>query len=446
MIPRAMLLIALLSAVSACNRSQAADPKADSTKRDTTPSAPAGSTAPSPRAIPVTVARADTRTVQRTVETSGSLLAWDEVIAKSEQSGTVARLFADLGDRVAAGATLAEYDRREFQLAVDQAQADLMAARESLARAQATAAAAEASLRRVKDNLATFEADVARAQSQYDWSRSEMERTQQLYAKELIAARDIDSARNQLATAEAQLSMMKTAAAQHPDQVRVAEAQLRSDLASVRTAEAQVKQRQAALGIVQKRLGDTTVKAPIGGFIAKRHISAGEFVKDNTPIFTVVVSNPLKYVGTVPERQAPELRTGQTVRLNVEAYREKSFTGSVVRLAPSVEVGTRTLAIEARVPNADGALRPGFFAKGHVLTREDPTVVVVPADAVMVIAGLNKVFVIGDGKSQERLVRLGGRQGTFVEIAEGVRAGETVATSNLPSLYNGAPVTVTPGR
>jgi membrane fusion protein (multidrug efflux system) len=236
--------------------------------------------------------------------------------------------------------------------------------------------------------------------------------------------------------------MVKTAAAQHPDQVRVAEAQLLSDRAAVRAAEATVKQREAALGIAEKRLGDTTVKASIGGFIAKRHVSAGEFVKDNTPLFTIVVTNPLKYAGTVPERQAPELKVGQTLRLSVEAYPDKVFTGTVTRLAPAVEVATRTLAVEAKVPNDGGALRPGFFAKGAVLTREDPSVVVVPSDALMNVVGLNKVFVIAGGKAQERQVRPGPRQGPTLEILQGVEAGETVATSNLPALYNGAPVSV----
>jgi RND family efflux transporter MFP subunit len=439
-VPTILVLLVLALGVTACNRSQAEPSK----PTPATPSPTRGkeSREPATRAIPITVARAEARTVQRTVETSGSLLAWDEVQAKSEQAGTLARLFADLGDRVAAGATLAEYDSREFRLAVDQAQADLAVAREALARAHATATASEASLRRAQDGVASLEAEVTRAQSQLEWSRSEMERTRQLFSRELIAARDVDSARNQVNTSEAQLVMMKTALAQHPDQVRVAEAQLRSEQAAVRAAEAQVRQREASLGITQKRLGDTTIKAPITGFVAKRHVSAGEFVKDNTPLFTIVVANPLKYAGTVPERQAPELRIRQPLRLTVEAYPDKSFTGTIVWLAPAVEVATRTLAVEARVPNDASALRPGFFAKGEVLTRKDPTVVVVPADALMMVAGLAKVFVVAGGTSQERLIKPGTRQGTALEVLDGVKSGETVATSNLPSLYNGAPITI----
>src|SRR4030095_7288961 len=98
----------------------------------------------------------------------------------------------------------------------------------------------------------SLDAEVARAQSQVEWARSELERNQQLFAKEILAARDVDSARNQYNTAAAGLTMMKTAAAQHPDQVRVAEAQLRSDRAAVRAAEATVKQREGGVGVLEK--------------------------------------------------------------------------------------------------------------------------------------------------------------------------------------------------
>lgn len=444
---RWFLLLAFL-AIPACSRTEAQAPPAGSKP----PSKPAGKpdagTAPGPatvRPIPITTARAETRAVQRTVETTGSLLAMDEVQAKSEQPGTIARLHVDLGDQVAAGAVLADYDRREFALNVEQADADLLAAREALAKARATALASEAQWRRAKDSLPMLEADVARAQSQYEWARLEMERNQRLLAMDLIAAREVDNARNLERVAAAQLETAKTAAAQHPDQVRAAEAQWHSDLAAVKSAEASVRQREAALGIVRKRLGDTTLRAPLAGFIAKRHVSAGEYIKENTPLFTIVVPNPLKYAGTVPERQAPEVRTGQRVELLVEAFPGRTFAGTVVRVSPAIDIPTRTLNLEARVPNADLALRPGFFARGQVLTRQEAAAVFVPNQALAYVTGITKVFVITDGRAQERLVRPGGRHDGLLEVTD-VKAGEVVATSNLPSLFNGAPVEILPGR
>ena len=94
--------------------------------------APEGCRKAAPGAIkplPITVAKAEAREVQRSVETVGSLLAWDDAQVRTEQPGTIARLLVDLGDAVARGQVLAEYDAREFDLAVKQAEADLLSSR-----------------------------------------------------------------------------------------------------------------------------------------------------------------------------------------------------------------------------------------------------------------------------------------------------------------------------
>ncbi len=425
------LLVALLAvAAVAGGRSDAQAP-------------PAGKAAPTSfRPIPITVARAEGREVQRAVETVGSLLPWQETQVKTEQPGTIARLHADLGDSVARGKVLAEYDSREFDLAVAQAEADLLSARQSLSRAQASVESSEAALRRAKDSLAALQAEVARTRSQVDWGQSELERNQELYRRELIAARDVDNAKNLYNVAAAQMAVAQNALAQHPDQVRIAEAQLASDRAALRVADAEVARRDAALGIARKRLGDTTIRAPFAGFIAKRLVNAGEYVKENTPVFNLVALDPLKYTGSIPERYAPELKVGQRIELTVEAYPGKAFPGEVTRLSPAVEVQTRSLALEGRVGNTDGRLRPGFFTKGQVLTRREAAVAFVPAESVVYFVGISKVFVVANGKVEERVVRAGGRQGPRVEILDGVKVGETVAASNLSQLFDGAPVSL----
>jgi RND family efflux transporter MFP subunit len=408
------------------------------------PSRTAPTTAVKP--LPVSIAKAEAREVQRAVETIGSLVAWDDVQVRTEQPGTIARLLVDLGDPVSRGDVLAEYDAREFVLAVKQAEADLLSAEQSLARSRAAVQSSEAALRRAKDNLAMLEAEVARTQSELDWAKSELARTQELFQKQLIAARDVDSARNLHNVAAARLAAAAAARDQHPDQVRIAEAQLEADLAALRVAEAEVARRDASLGIARKRLGDTTIRAPFAGVVAKRHINAGEYVKENTGVFSLVALDPLKYTGTIPERFTPDVKVSQRLELSVEAYPGRTFPGQVTRVSPAVEVQTRSLALEARVQNGDGRLRPGFFAKGVVLTRKDGAVAFVPAEAVVYFVGISKVFVVNDGKAEERLVKAATRQGAWVEIAEGVKPGETVAVSNLSQLWHGAPVTLLDGK
>jgi membrane fusion protein (multidrug efflux system) len=256
----------------------------------------------------------------------------------------------------------------------------------------------------------------------------------------------VDNARNQYNTAASQLTVAESGRNQHPDQVRIAESQLESDRAALRVAHAEVKRRDATLGIMKKRLADTTIRASMTGVVAKRLVNAGEYVKENTPVFNVVALDPLKYTGTVSERFAPDLRGGQRLELTVEAYPGQTFAGTVTRLAPAVEVQTRSLALEAQVSNKDGRLRPGFFAKGLVRTRKEASVAFVPAETVVYFVGITKVFVIKDGKAEERQVKAGIRQGGLVEIVDGLKPGETVAASNLSQLFTGAPVTVVDGK
>lgn len=426
------LLAVTLAAGAACSKSDAQAPPP-----------PKGVAAIKP--LPITVAKAESRPVQRSVETVGSLVAWQETVIKTEQPGTISKLLVDLGDSVTAGKILAEYDAREFQLSVDQADADLLSARQSYARAQAALSSSEAALRRSRDGLSALDAEVARNQSQVEWAKSELDRTQELFRKEFIAQRDVDNARNGYNTAMASLQVAVNVRSLHPDQVRMAEAQLDSDRAALRVAEAEVSRRDAMLSIMRKRLGDTSIRAPFAGQIAKRHMNPGEYVKENTPVFSLVALDPLKYTGTVSERFAPELKVGQPLELSVEAYPGKSFTGQVTRISPSVEVQTRSLALEGRVGNTDNRLRPGFFAKGVALTRLDAASAFVPAEAVVYFVGISKVFVVGDGKVVERIVKAGARQGPLIEILDGVKAGETVAVTNLSQLFNGAPITLVNG-
>ncbi len=369
---RAAKVVLLALVLAACGQGQAQDPAKKS----------GGERKP----LPVTVARVETRAVQRSVETVGSLLAWDESQVRVEINGRVDRLLADLGDRVKAGQVLVTLDAREYRFQAEQAEASLRMGRETQARVTAEQEEAKANL----------------------------ERAEELYRRELISAQERDRWRTQY---------------------RVTQALTQLNAADIQRLE-------AALEAARKKLQDTTIRAPIGGAIAKRHVNLGEFVKDGTPLLTLVVSDPLKYTGTVPERFAPEVRVGQTLQLSVEAHPGQTFAGQVTRVAPAVDVQTRSLALEARVPNPDGRLRPGFFAKGAVLTRTDQAVTFVPAEAVTYFVGITKVFVVTDGKAEERLVKPGARQGAWIEILEGVTAGEAVATTNLPQLFNGVRVTV----
>lgn len=393
----------------------------------------------------VVVAPVEAWAVERTVDATGSLLPWQEVILNTTASGTVARLLVDLGDRVRDGQVVAELDPRELALAGEHADAGVRAARDSLARARAQVDAAQAQLQQVRESRRALEAALNRTRAALEETRVNLERMQRLVDTALVAQRDVDVARTQYEGALAQHETAQVELSQFPHRVRVAEAQLESDRSAGRVGEADLRRREAELALARKRLGDTTLRAPIAGAIARRHLNPGQSVAENTPVFTIVRSDLLKFAGTVAEHAALHVRPGQAVRVRVEPVPNRPFAGRVTRVSPAVDVTSRTVQVEAEVPNPEGLLKPGLFARAALVLREDRDVAFVPESAVSYFAGITRVFVVADGRARERTVSLGTRRDGLVEVVKGVKPGEQVATSGLAQLQDGAAVRVQGG-
>ncbi len=365
--------------------------------------------------IAITTATVAAREVPRSVEVIGTLLPFEEVVLTNDHPGTVEAVRVDLGDRVEPGQLLLRLDDREARLALAQADANLLAAERALARARAGAEAA----------LAT----IARNGAAMEEARLNRKRFEDLFAEGAVSASQQDTARTQHDMASAS--------------VRWAEAQAESDAQAVQTASAAVEQTRPALDLARKRLADIEIRSPMKGAVKQRLVSAGDGIREKTPLLVVVTTDPLKLQGTVPERFAPEVHVGQPVQVTLEAYPGRAFRGKVSRVSPSVDPQNRTLALEAVLENPDGRLKPGFFARGHVLARTDRAVPFVPEAALYTFVGITKVFAVSGETVQERQVETGERLEGWVEIRRGVTPGEVVATANLGALFDGAQVTVT---
>jgi RND family efflux transporter MFP subunit len=133
---------------------------------------------------------------------------------------------------------------------------------------------------------------------------------------------------------------------------------------------------------------------------------------------------------------------GHAVSLTVEGD-PTVYRGRVVRLSPIVQEQNRTMLVEAEVPNERGFLRPGAFAKVEIVTEVTQSVITVPASAVIVFAGVEKVLVVRQGKTAEIRITTGRRLGEDVEITDGLKKGEAVVTRP-GNLTGGQPVKVVP--
>jgi RND family efflux transporter MFP subunit len=221
----------------------------------------------------------------------------------------------------------------------------------------------------------------------------------------------------------------------------VAEGRYQAAVEEIRNRQELLAERRSGLALARQQLADTVLSSPIDGAVRERRTSMGEYLAAGTPVFGLVRIHPLRLRVAVPERDAPSVRVGQAVRVRLEGDPEE-HTGLVVRLSPSIQEQNRTLVVEAEVANWDGKLRPGSFARAEIVVEEDRTAVLVPASAVVTFAGLEKVFVVTNGRAEEKRIRTGRRTGDRVEILEGLSAGDPVVVEP-GNLTGGSPVTVT---
>jgi membrane fusion protein (multidrug efflux system) len=200
---------------------------------------------------------------------------------------------------------------------------------------------------------------------------------------------------------------------------------------------------EAQRDLLKVKLDRTVIHAPLTGGVAARTVAVGEVVKVGQPLYKIVQDDPLKFRTPVPERFARFLRIGEELRLGVAAYPDRQFTARITRINPAAEEVNRSITVEAEVANAEGLIKPGFFGSGEVVYDEHAPALVVPESALTTFAGVTKLFVVKDGKAEERVVRTGvAVPGERREIANGVAEGEEVAVTNLDRLENGAAVTV----
>jgi RND family efflux transporter MFP subunit len=348
--------------------------------------------------------------VQREVDLSGTLLSPDQAKISSEVAGIIREVRMQLGTEVRAGDVLVRLEPRELQFALDRAESALrqVEAQLGIDRRQDKAPPTDEQI-----------ASVRQAAANRDDARSAFERAQMLNSRGLLTQADRDTSETRL---------------------KVAEANYQATLDTVHSLKASLQDRRASYELAQKKLADAVIKAPVAGSVAERLVQPGEFIRENTQVATIVQMNPLKLKTAIQEKYASMIRPGQGVEFDVEAFIGRKFTGKIAYVSPAVDQATRTFAVEALVDNASRELKPGFFAKGVVLTKVDENVIAAPEDTISTLAGVSTVYVIENGKARAQQVTLGARKDKLTEITSGLKGDEQLAATNLSQLATGVNV------
>ncbi|HLS57071.1 MAG TPA: efflux RND transporter periplasmic adaptor subunit [Zeimonas sp.] len=194
-------------------------------------------------------------------------------------------------------------------------------------------------------------------------------------------------------------------------------------------AAANLKVLEARLKLAQARLSKSTIRAPFSGVLGLRNVSAGDFVREGAELVTLEDVTLMKVDLRLPERYLGQLRPGQLIEVEFDAYPGRRFEARLEAIDVRVDADGRSLVARGRLPNADGLLRSGMFAKVTLTLSKRDDAVMVPEEAVFPAGEDQFVYRIDDGKATRVRVRTGLRREGRVEIVEGVRAGELVVTA-----------------
>ena len=361
-----------------------------------------------PRSVAVAVVHRES--IRRAIDVVGTLAAVDQVTISSEADGKVREILADLGDRVTAGQLLIKLDHEKQQYTYEQQQA-------ALARTLAQYGASDP--RQLPEVEQT--PDVQKARADLVQATQNFERANTLFKRTLVSQQSLDDAKAALESARAGYE---------------------SALQNARNLRAGIQASEAEMKLAARQLRDTDIRAPFEGYVERRLVNLGELVKAQMPVMSIVRLDPLKVAAEMPEKMAPWITAGRPLELQVDAYRDRTFTGKVTRISPAVNTATRAFAFEAVVPNTDAVLKPGTFARVHVESGKVDDVLTLPYAALQYRYGVNRVFVIAGDRLAMRELQVGERLGDRIEITSGVKEGERVAITDVDALNDGDRVAV----
>ncbi len=264
--------------------------------------------------------------------------------------------------------------------------------------------------------------------------------TDELQSTLLLRQSDRDAAEAELMlamqalTRTEQLALKNIASTEQLDKAK-------SDVA-VKTARLQSLSAQA--DIARLALRNAEIRAPFSGTVTRRLAEAGSRVGADGELLTLVDTSVLEAKVLVATRDIPRVALGQTAELEIDGLGGQIVKGAVDRISPVTEDGTRFVAVYLRLANRDGRLWGGMFASGSILLREKNDALVVPAIALRKDETGYHVLKVEDGRLRRQTVAVGARwnDGTLVEIAAGLKDGETILTAPLPELGPDMAVTI----
>lgn len=340
--------------------------------------------------MPVELVAAKRTDVAAYVTVVGNLIGALTVEVVPKTNGRLESVAVRLGDPVARGQIIAQLEDREIQ--------------EQVRQAEAAYEVSNASIRQ-------READVK-------FNDANLQRSRNLYERQLIPKQTMDDADLKYQAAIAQLDLAK----------------------------AQFQQSKARLDELKLNLANTIIRSPVDGFIGKRYLDPGASVSPNNPVASVVDIHFVRLVVNLVEKDLKQITAGKPAVVEVDAYPGESFTGKIARVAPVLDPATRTAQMEVEIPNPGSRLKPGMYARVRLTVAQRSNALVVPRTAVVVVEGKKGVFVANNNTASFLPIETGIEQDDMVEVVKGLDADSRVITTGAQALKDGDRIILTGQR
>lgn len=348
--------------------------------------------APPTDPVAVKTVKADQRPLSLSLDLVGTLTAGSTLSVAPQLSGTVTYMGADVGQAVKKGQVLLRLDDSTLRTQLEQAQAALLQAQNT----------------------------VQQAKANRDLAASTLDRIKALYQVGGASKQDLNNAQTQFTNAQVAYQTASTAALQ--------------------SAQAQIQN-------LRLQLAKTVITSPVDGTLASRSANTGEVVAAGQPVMSIVDNGPLKLVATLPASETDLVKVGQAVDLRTDALPGESFAGKISSIGPASIATGQFFPLEVRVFDPQGRLRVGMIATGKLQAQYSPTVPVIPVSAIAQIGNQSYVYRVVEGKALRTPVQLGllGKDASgnpYQVVTGGLETGAQVVVSPVDALWDGATVRV----
>ncbi len=379
----ALCAVAALVLVAGCGHEAAAPPSTPATLAKAAPQES------------VHVVEAVLKPWPRVVRAQGTLIEDEYALLGAKVAGRVKEVLVDIGTPVTAHQPVAVLDTEEFDLMIQQAEAQVAQARATLG---------------LKPGVPDEKLDprqaapVLEVRAVLEEARLNVERVKSLVGKGVLTQEEIQARESAL---------------------RVAEARYAAALNAVQEQIALLKLRRAELAMAVQNRTDATLRAPFVGVIQETYVAPGSYLSVGQQVAALVRTNPLRFRAGVPERSAVGVTVGQPLSITLEGQ-AKPVQARISRISPALDVSSRSLVIEADIENGTGRLRTGLFAEAEILVDSDQQALAVPVRSVVSFGGVDKVWTVKDNKAQSQPIRIGRRHDDLVEVLDGLKPGDLV--------------------